>query len=150
MVQNLLAFFAGLLFALGLALSQMTDPNVVIGFLDVSNWDPTLCFVMVGAIGVHALPNFLARRSGQTVFGTTLHEARMTLVNTPLVVGAVMFGAGWGLAGYCPGPAVVSAAAGGSGAVTLCLAMVAGMMAHCAVVQCWKTPANDEIESSTT
>ena len=149
MVQNLLAFFAGLLFALGLALAQMTDPEVVIGFLDVADWDPTLLFVMLGAIGVHAIPNLLARRAGTTLLGTTLHEVRLTAVDTPLLVGSAMFGAGWGLAGYCPGPALVSSASGASAAVTLTLAMGAGMMAHCAVVQCWKTPADAEVPSTT-
>ncbi|AXA93767.1 DUF6691 family protein [Massilia sp. YMA4] len=108
-MPNLFALLAGLLFGVGLILSGMTDPAKVTAFLDVAGaWDPSLAFVMGGALLV-ALPAFyVARRRGTTLDGAPLQLPTARHLDRPLIAGSVMFGAGWGLAGYCPGPALAS------------------------------------------
>ena len=102
-------FVSGLLFALGLGLSGMTDANKVIGFLDLAgDWDPALAFVMVGAIGVHATLHRLIQRRQTALDGSPLRIPRAQAWDRPLILGAGIFGLGWGLGGYCPGPAIVS------------------------------------------
>lgn len=104
----------GLLFALGLGISGMTLPSKVLGFLDVtsSTWDPSLAFVMIGAIGVHVFFARFALRASRTGRAPHLapryHLPEKTKIDRPLVIGAIVFGIGWGLAGFCPGPAVVN------------------------------------------
>lgn len=121
---------AGVLFALGLALSGMTDPVRVTGFLDVGGaWDPTLAFVMGGAILAHAPLVRLIRRRSAPAFDTAFHWPRLTRIDAALVVGAAVFGVGWGLSGYCPGPALVSLGAGARGVVVFVVAMAAAMAA---------------------
>lgn len=103
------AFIAGLLFGLGLILSQMVNPAKVIGFLDVmGNWDPSLIFVMVGAIFVSFFAFKQAKKMQKTVIGESVTLPTQTKIDAKLVIGALIFGVGWGLAGYCPGPALVS------------------------------------------
>lgn len=102
------AFVSGVLFAAGLALSGMTDPAKVIGFLDVGgDWQPALAFVMGGALAVYAVAYRVALARG-----VKLHLAPESKIDAKLLTGAVIFGAGWGLVGYCPGPALVSLGAG--------------------------------------
>lgn len=105
------AGLAGLLFGLGLAVSGMTEPDKVLGFLDLfGSWDPSLALVMGGALAV-AIPGFRwARRYPQAVCGDALQLPQKTRIDPPLLIGALMFGVGWGLAGYCPGPAVANLA----------------------------------------
>jgi uncharacterized membrane protein YedE/YeeE len=106
---RLAAFAFGVLFALGLGLSGMTQPNRVIGFLDVAgHWDPTLVFVMGGAVlvGLLAFPRILHRP--RPLLGESFALPTRTTIDAPLLIGAALFGVGWGLAGYCPGPALVS------------------------------------------
>lgn len=104
------AFVAGLLFAVGLAVSGMTDPAKVLGFLDVAGaWDPSLAFVMVGAIGVHFFAARWAKSVKSPVLGGRFAIPAETAINRQLLVGAALFGVGWGMAGYCPGPALVGA-----------------------------------------
>ena len=107
----LFAGLAGLLFGLGLAISGMTEPDKVLGFLDLfGNWDPSLALVMGGALAV-AIPGFRwARRYPHAVCGDALQLPQKTHIDPPLLIGALMFGIGWGLAGYCPGPAVANLA----------------------------------------
>jgi uncharacterized protein len=102
-------FFPGLLFGAGLVLSGMSNPAKVIGFLDVAGkWDPTLLCVMGGAVCTFALLNVLIHKRAAPVFGGTFPGARgQTKINGRLVIGAALFGVGWGLAGICPGPALV-------------------------------------------
>lgn len=124
------ALVAGALFAAGLVLSGMVRPSKVLGFLDVAGeWDPSLAFVMVGAIGVHAIAHVLARRR-TAPFAAPSFPAYLTRLDAPLLGGAALFGIGWGLAGYCPGPALVSAAAGMREALLFLPAMLAGMALH--------------------
>ncbi len=121
-------FLVGLLFGLGLILSGMTDPAKVQGFLDLAGaWDPSLAFVMGGAIAVGFFAYALARRRTMAVFGGAMHLPKATQIDRRLVLGSLTFGAGWGLAGFCPGPGVVSMAAGEPKAAVFVLAMVVGM-----------------------
>lgn len=125
------ALLAGLVFGLGLIAAGMTQPTKVIGFLDLAGrWDPSLALVMGGAIGVGALTFALARRRGRTWGGTPIEWPQPTAIDRPLVVGGVLFGLGWGLAGICPGPALVALAAGWGDAAIFVAAMLAGMAIH--------------------
>jgi uncharacterized membrane protein YedE/YeeE len=128
LMQILMALLAGLVFGLGLILSGMTDPAKVIGFLDLAgNWDPSLAFVMGGAIMVgFAAFRFAANRS-TALLGDVMRLPTARHIDRRLVLGGLTFGVGWGLAGYCPGPAVVSLATGSSEPIIFLIAMLAGM-----------------------
>lgn len=103
------ALIAGLIFGLGLILSGMTNPAKVIGFLDItSQWDPSLMFVMLSAISVSAISFKLVYKNNRTLLGDNVTQPSHALINKPLVIGATLFGVGWGLAGFCPGPALAS------------------------------------------
>ena len=120
-MNALAAFAAGLVFGVGLIISGMTNPGRVIGFLDLAGtWDPSLAFVMAGAIGVGF---FAFRVAGRRAIELPTRRD----VDARLVGGAVVFGIGWGLAGFCPGPAVVSFGSGEDKAVVFVIAMLAGM-----------------------
>lgn len=122
------AFVSGALFALGLSLSGMTEPARVIGFLDITGaWDPSLAFVMGGAVSVYALLyRLIVRRLDQPLVADAFHLPTRARPDTKLLVGAALFGAGWGLAGLCPGPALVALGAGKLEAALFTLAMIAG------------------------
>jgi uncharacterized protein len=127
-MQLVSALFAGLVFGLGLIVSGMTDPAKVLGFLDLAGaWNPTLLFVMGGAVGVGLVGFAAARGRQRSLLGADMHMPAATRVDRRLVLGALAFGAGWGLAGYCPGPALASLASGGSEPLVFTLAMLAGM-----------------------
>jgi len=109
MQRNLVALLAGIIFGLGLALSQMIDPNKVLTFLDVTgDWDPSLAFVMLGALAVSMLSFRFILKRPKPLFETSFHVSRQTMINKPLIIGSALFGMGWGMTGYCPGPAVAS------------------------------------------
>ncbi len=129
LLSLLLPVLAGLIFAVGLAVAGMTQNSKVVNFLDVSgDWDPSLGFVMVGAIGVHTLAyRLLPGLTEPWLGGRFLLPTRQDF-DPRLIVGAVMFGLGWGLAGYCPGPAVVSATSGGREPLIFLASMLAGMV----------------------
>lgn len=121
-------FGVGLLFGWGLLISGMTDPGKVLGFLDLAGaWDPSLAFVMGGAVLVGLFAFGAARKRTTNLFGGALHLPRSQDIDRPLLVGALLFGGGWGLAGFCPGPAIVSMAAGEPKALLFVVAMLAGM-----------------------
>jgi uncharacterized membrane protein YedE/YeeE len=123
-------FIAGLLFALGLGLSGMTDARKVIGFLDLTGaWDASLALVMVGAIAVHATFLRLANRRPPALGEDGCAAPGGSPVDPALLAGAALFGVGWGLAGYCPGPAIVSLATGSVRVIVFVLAMLAGQAA---------------------
>lgn len=126
MRRILLALAAGLLFGLGLAVSGMTDPDKVLNFLDLSGrWDPSLALVMGGALAV-SVPGFAwVRGRGNSLLGDALADAPSPRVDARLLAGSALFGIGWGIAGYCPGPALASLTRGGE-AVWFVLAMLAG------------------------
>ncbi len=124
----LIAFASGLVFGLGLIISGMANPAKVLGFLDLAGaWDPSLAFVMGGAVLVTAAGFALLRRRRASLSGEPMRWPTATRVDLRLAVGSVAFGAGWGLAGFCPGPALVAAAAGVTEALIFVAAMVAGM-----------------------
>ena len=128
------AFAAGLVFGIGLILSGMTDPGKVIGFLDIAgSWDPSLAFVMGGAIVVGFFAFRLASRRARTFFGGAMHLPHRRDIDNRLVGGSLVFGIGWGLAGFCPGPALVSFASGQEKAAIFVAAMLAGMLAYAAL-----------------
>ena len=109
--RNAVAFASGLLFAGGLGLSGMTKPAKVQAFLDVTgDWDPSLMLVMVGAIGVYAVAVAVARRRAAPLYATRFAWPTLSVIDARLVGGAALFGVGWGLMGFCPGPAIVSVA----------------------------------------
>lgn len=121
-------FFVGLLFGWGLLISGMTDPGKVIGFLDLAGaWDPSLALVMGGAIAVGFFAFAVARKRTRNLFGGALHLPKSSDIDKRLVIGSLLFGAGWGLAGFCPGPGIVSMAAGEGKALLFVAAMLAGM-----------------------
>lgn len=122
-------FFVGLLFGLGLILSGMTNPGKVIGFLDLFGvWDPSLAFVMGGAIFVGLFAFALAKKRTTNFLGTAMQLPKSNQIDKRLVIGSLVFGAGWGLAGFCPGPGIVSMASGNLKASIFVLAMIAGMI----------------------
>jgi hypothetical protein len=125
------AFAAGLVFGIGLLLSGMTDPGKVIGFLDVAGtWDPSLAFVMGGAILVGFFAFRFAGRRGNAFLGGPMHLPTRRDIDNRLVGGSVLFGIGWGLAGFCPGPALVAFGAGIDKAAVFVAAMLAGMVVY--------------------
>ena len=127
------AFAAGLVFGLGLILSGMTDPGKVIGFLDVAgNWDPSLAFVMGGAILVGVFAFWIAGRRAKSFFGGAMHLPHNRDIDNRLVGGSLVFGVGWGLAGFCPGPALVSFGSGQEKAAIFVAAMLGGMLIYTA------------------
>lgn len=127
-MQILMASMVGFLFGIGLIVSGMTDPAKVIGFLDLAgNWDPSLAFVMGGAIVVGVFAFGVARKRERSLLGAPMRLPTATRVDRRLVLGSLAFGAGWGLAGYCPGPALASLASGGEEPLIFTLAMLAGM-----------------------
>ena len=121
-------FIVGLLFGSGLLISGMTDPGKVLGFLDLAGaWDPSLAFVISGAIAVGFFAFGTAKKRTSNFFGGALHLPTSEGIDKRLVIGALLFGAGWGLAGFCPGPGIVSMAAGQPQALLFVIAMLAGM-----------------------
>jgi thiosulfate dehydrogenase len=136
MKRDLVAFVAGVVFSAGLALSGMTQPSKVLGFLDFfGGWDPSLAFVMVGAIGVSAIAFHRSTRRASPVLGDRFRvPEKGAPIDRRLLAGAAIFGVGWGLAGLCPGPAVVSLASLQTGAIVFVVCMLVGMAIHRALV----------------
>ncbi|MGE0616431.1 MAG: DUF6691 family protein [Bacteriovoracia bacterium] len=122
--QYAVSFGAGVLFAMGLALSGMTQPQRVIGFLDPWQWDPSLLFVMLGAVGVHAVTYPLIKRRSSPLLDAAWHVSHRKDVTARLILGSAIFGLGWGLGGFCPGPGVTSLATGDARAL-LCVGAMA-------------------------
>lgn len=125
------ALLSGLVFGLGLIGSGMTDPAKVKGFLDLFGaWDPSLALVMGGAIVVGAVAFTIARRRTVSWTGAHMEIPSSTVIDRRLLLGGVLFGAGWGVAGFCPGPALVAASSGSLAALGFVAAMLVGMAAH--------------------
>ncbi|MNI50297.1 hypothetical protein D3C85_361470 [compost metagenome] len=130
----LIAFVSGLVFGLGLIVSGMANPAKVLGFLDLAGpWDPSLAFVMGGAVLITAVGFALLRRRRASLTGEPLRWPTATRIDLRLALGSLAFGAGWGLAGFCPGPALVAAAAGVPQALIFVVAMLAGMAIYSAL-----------------
>ncbi len=125
------SFLSGVVFGIGLILSGMTDPSKVIGFLDVTgNWNPTLGFVMCGAIFVSFFAFRKASKLSVSLTGQTISIPSKRKIDIPLILGSIIFGIGWGLAGYCPGPGIASIATGNIKPFFFVLAMICGMFIH--------------------
>ncbi len=125
------SLIAGLLFGFGLILSGMTNPAKVLGFLDISGrWDPSLLLVMLGALAVSFFAFRVAKNREKSLLCQTINLPTATQIDRRLMIGSLLFGAGWGLAGYCPGPALTSLLSGNIAPVIFVLAMLAGMAIH--------------------
>jgi uncharacterized membrane protein YedE/YeeE len=123
------AFVAGLVFGIGLIVAQMINPAKIIGFLDLAGrWDPSLALVMGGAVAVGLAGFAVAGRLRTTLLGTAMLLPTNRTIDTQLVVGSLMFGAGWGLGGFCPGPGLVALGADNPKALAFVAAMIAGML----------------------
>ena len=130
MKSILVSFMSGIVFAVGLGVGGMTQPAKVVGFLDFAgNWDPSLAFVMLGAIGVHSILYRLLRSRSSSRFSFAISLPSWTQIDSRLLGGSVIFGLGWGIAGFCPGPAITSLASGNFSAVIFSIAMIAGNFA---------------------
>jgi uncharacterized membrane protein YedE/YeeE len=131
-MKTAIATFAlGLLFGVGLIVSQMTNPAKIIGFLDFTGqWDPSLAFVMAGAVTVFALAYQASRRRSAPLWSTRFVEPEKRNLDAPLVAGALIFGVGWGLSGFCPGPAIVASAFGDARVWAFVAAMAAGVVTY--------------------
>jgi len=127
----LVSFACGLVFGAGLLISGMTQTGKVLGFLDIFGaWDATLAFVMAGAVAVSSIGFVLARRRGAPVFAAQSLWPTRKDIDAPLVIGASLFGIGWGLVGLCPGPALVNLAGLSVPVIAFVAAMAAGMIGH--------------------
>jgi hypothetical protein len=130
------AFAVGLLFGLGLIVSHMANPAKVLGFLDLAgSWDPSLALVMAGAVAVSAVAFAIARRRRLSLLGAPISLPTAVRIDRPLIIGATLFGIGWGLAGFCPGPALVTASSGQPKAGLFVVAMLVGMGLHAVVTR---------------
>lgn len=131
-----MAWLAGVVFGLGLIVGGMTNPAKVLAFLDISgDWDPSLAFVMMGAIAVGFFAFKAAAKQSRSLLGLPMQLPVMKQVDRKLVIGALLFGAGWGLAGFCPGPAVASLLVGGSAVWIFVASMLVGMALHTLAVR---------------
>ena len=128
--ENLISLAVGFVFGIGLAISGMTQPGKVIGFLDFTgNWDPSLIFVMGGGTVVYMLLYRLILRNEQPRFTSTFQLPTSQVIDRPLIVGAVIFGLGWGLGGFCPGPGLTSIFSGNVNPILFVIGMSAGILA---------------------
>lgn len=126
-MKFVLSFLLGLLFGIGLIVAGMSTPAKVLGFLDLAGkWDPSLAFVMMGAIGIACIPFYLLRRSSTTWMGEALHWPALKQIDRRLLIGSLLFGIGWGLAGVCPGPALVLLGYGSVKGLAFVAAMLVG------------------------
>jgi uncharacterized membrane protein YedE/YeeE len=129
MTLNLSSFISGLIFGLGLVISQMINPSKVLAFLDVAgSWDPTLAFVMIGALLTLGILQHLIRKTPEQIQDTDLQTrvSPKARIDAKLITGSAIFGIGWGLAGFCPGPAIVSLTSGLAGSYVFVGAMFIG------------------------
>lgn len=130
MKNNFAALVVGIIFSLGLGISGMTQPEKVVGFLDLfGNWNPSLIFVMIGAIFIHLIAYKVISKRQTPLFSNQWHLPTKTKITRSLVSGSFLFGAGWALAGYCPGPALTSLASFESRPVVFFASMIVGMLA---------------------
>jgi uncharacterized protein len=127
--SNMSEYLIGVLFGLGLMISGMTNPAKITAFLDLAGpWDPSLLFVMGGAVLVGLIAFYLAKKRTESFFGGAMHLPTRRDIDRPLIIGSALFGIGWGLAGFCPGPALVSLGTGELKAVVFVIAMLVGMV----------------------
>ena len=131
MKQNLIVLLCGIIFGIGLSLSQMINPNKVLNFLDITGkWDPSLIFVMMGALAVAFVSFKWVLKRPAPVLAESFHISRKTLIDKPLLLGAAIFGIGWGMSGYCPGPAVTGLGLLSLESVIMIVAIYLGFFAY--------------------
>ncbi|MGH7293342.1 MAG: DUF6691 family protein [Polyangiaceae bacterium] len=146
MIRLAVAYVCGLLFAVGLGISGMTHPSKVLAFLDFAgDWDPSLAFVMGAGVLVNLVAFRLAARMRRPLLAPAFAAPAATALDAALVTGSVVFGVGWGLGGFCPGPAVVSVAVGASSVVAFVVAMLASMALYDARGRLERTVAAREV-----
>ncbi|AFY70528.1 protein of unknown function DUF395 YeeE/YedE [Thalassoporum mexicanum PCC 7367] len=134
--QYLIAFSSGLIFGLGLSLSQMIDRQRVLGFLDLfGNWDPTLLFVLCGAVATTIITFRFVLKLPHPIWAKDFKLPTKKSIDLPLVSGAIIFGIGWGIAGYCPGPAVTFLVSGSSNPVLFIAAFIVGSLIYKAFIK---------------
>jgi uncharacterized membrane protein YedE/YeeE len=140
-IDTLSSFLVGLIFGIGLILAGMTNPAKVIGFLDITGtWDPSLAFVMGGAILVAIVAFRFAKKRTANFLGGAMRMPTSDMIDKRLVIGSLFFGAGWGMAGFCPGPALTSIGTGNPKAVIFVIAMIAGMAIFELADRFWHQP----------
>ncbi|WCL50083.1 DUF6691 family protein [Leptospira sp. GIMC2001] len=132
MKKNIFSLLAGILFAIGLGVSQMTDPTKVIGFLRITdNWDPSLAFVMGGAMGVYLLGyKFILPSRSKPIFAEQFSISNIQNIDKPLIIGSGIFGVGWGLSGFCPGPGIASIVTGYSESFVFVGSIIIGVVVY--------------------
>ncbi|MDD1605744.1 MAG: YeeE/YedE family protein [Methylococcaceae bacterium] len=136
MKTNLIALLSGIIFGIGLSLSQMINPNKVLNFLDITgHFDPSLIFVMVGALSVALVSFKWIRKRAVPLFGESFQWSKKTVIDKPLIFGGVIFGVGWGLSGYCPGPVVAGLGLFSMESVIMIAAICAGFFAYNALFE---------------
>jgi uncharacterized membrane protein YedE/YeeE len=136
MKTYLIALLSGIIFGMGLSLSQMVNPNKVLDFLDITgHFDPSLIFVMVGALSVALVSFKQVRKLSVPLFGESFQLSKKTLIDKPLIIGGVIFGIGWGMTGYCPGPAVTGLSLFSLESVIMIVAICAGFFAYHALFE---------------
>lgn len=130
MARNIIALISGMIFGLGLAVSHMVDPAKVLAFLDLAgNWDPSLAFVMGGAVAVSLLTFYVVLKQPHPLFAEKFHLPTLTEIDRRLVAGAAIFGVGWGLVGLCPGPAIASLTFMRTESLVFLISMIIGAVA---------------------
>lgn len=128
MITQLIALISGIVFGIGLIVSDMFNPAKVLGFLDIAGqWDPSLIFVMAGAISVGFFAFRMVKQRGKTLLATPLYLPDSKMIDARLIFGSMLFGVGWGIAGICPGPALVLAGSGYVEGIIFVIAMLTGM-----------------------
>ncbi len=131
LARNLVSLASGVIFGFGLALSGMLDPARVRGFLDIFGaWDPSLAFVLGGAVAVSSIGYIISRTMTAPALDVAFHLPTTTSIDSPLLIGAGLFGIGWGISGLCPGPAIASLSLGIPATIVFTIAMIAGVAAH--------------------
>lgn len=126
-----MAFLSGILFGTGLTLSQMANPDKVLNFLDVTgNWDPSLILVMIGALSVTVLFFRIILKRPKPLFDEKFYLSTKSAIDKPLIIGATIFGIGWGISGYCPGPVVAGLGLGNTEAVVMVVSIYLGFFMH--------------------
>ncbi|MEZ4744322.1 MAG: YeeE/YedE family protein [Bdellovibrionota bacterium] len=131
MKNSIIALLVGMFFGLGLVISGMTNPHKVINFLNFTqSWDPSLAFVMLGAIGVHTIAYRIIKHRTSPLLGGDFKVPKKNKIDKQLIIGSAIFGIGWGLGGYCPGPAIASLVSLKTESFIFMLTMILGMQLH--------------------
>jgi uncharacterized membrane protein YedE/YeeE len=140
LLHILFAFISGLIFGLGLILAGMSNPSKVLAFLDIAGlWDPSLMFVMGGAIGIGIVAFTFAKKRTTAMLGGVMHMPSKQDLDQKIIVGGILFGLGWGIAGICPGPALVLLGAGSKQGIIFVLAMLIGITVYSVLSNAKKT-----------